>query len=128
MRTKKSSDRFSRKLDKIFWFLIAIGPFIGYFLCVAFNGLNIASGSTVNLPNFFVTYVLGNVSFADNIVWNTLYAIFGPNSVFPIFANETALYIFNWFIWVELFHVFFDVIVFIPRIAHKWISKAVQDD
>lgn len=29
---------------------------------------------------------------------------------------------------VEIFHVLFDVVVFIPRLAHKWISAAVQDD
>ena len=29
---------------------------------------------------------------------------------------------------VEVFHVMFDVVVFIPRLAHKWIGKAVQDE
>lgn len=128
MLSKTTKNRFAYKLDKVFWFLIAIAPFLGYFLCVAFNGLTVSSGSEITLSNFFVTYVLGGSSFSSNIVWTSLYNMFGPTGVFPVVSNEGALYIFNWFIWVEIFHLFFDIIVFIPRLAHKWISKAVQDD
>ena len=128
MLSKTTKNRFGYKIDKIFWFLIAIAHFLGYFLCVAFNGLTGANKQELTLPNFFVSYVLGGSSFSDNIVWTTLYRIFGQNGVFPIFTSEAPLYVLNWFVWVELFHVFFDVIVFIPRLAHKWISKAVQDD
>lgn len=128
MLSKTTKNRFAYKLDKIFWFLIAITPFLGYFLCAAFNGLAVSNESALTLSNFFVTYVLGGSSFSSNIVWTTLYNMFGPTGVFPVFSNELGLYVFNWFIWVEIFHLFFDVIVFIPRLAHKWISKAVQDD
>ena len=128
MLSKTTKNRFAYKLDQIFWFLIAIAPFLGYFVCVAFNGLTVANEQDVTLPNFFVSYVLGGSGFSNNIVWTTIYRIFGENGVFPIFTSEAPLYVLNWFIWVELFHVFFDVIVFIPRLAHKWISKAVQND
>lgn len=128
MLSKTTKNRFSYKLDKIFWFLIAIAPFLGYFLCVAFNGITVSNEANITLPNFFITNVLGGSSFSSDIVWSTLCNIFGPTGILPVFSNESVLYIFNWFIWVELFHLFFDVIVFIPRLAHKWISKAVQDD
>lgn len=128
MLSKTTKNRFSYKLDKVFWWIVALLPILCYVLYVGFGDVKTNTGSLFTLPDFFVTYVLNGYAFADNVVWTTLYGIFGSNGVFPIFASDAALYIFNWFIWVELFHVFFDVIVFIPRLAHKWISKAVQDD
>ena len=29
---------------------------------------------------------------------------------------------------IEIVHVLFDVLVFIPRLTHKWVRKAVQDE
>lgn len=128
MLSKTTKNRFSYKLDKVFWWIVALLPIFCYILYVGFGDVKTATGSLYTLPDFFVTYVLNGYAFGDNVVWTTLYKIFGSNGVFPIFMSDSSLYIFNWFIWVELFHVFFDVIVFIPRLAHKWISKAVQDD
>lgn len=124
MRTTKSSDRFANKLDHFFWFFIKLMPFFAY----VFSFFLRTSGGYTNFPGFFLNYFLSGGSFSDNIVWQCLYSLFGPGGVFPYFSSETALYVFTWIIWVEIFHVFFDVIVFIPRIAHKFISKAVQDD
>lgn len=128
MLSKTTKNRFSYKLDKLFWWIVALFPVIAYVLYVGFGDVKTSSGGLYTLPDFFVTYVLNGSGFSNNIVWTTFYRIFGTNGIFPIFTSEAPLYILNWFIWVELFHVFFDVIVFIPRLAHKWISKACQDD
>lgn len=128
MLSKTTKNRFCYKLDKLFWWIIALFPIFCYVLYVGFGDVKNSTGSLYTLPEFFTTYILDGKGFANNVVWTTLYKIFDSSGVFPIFTREAPLYIFNWFIWVELFHVFFDVIVFIPRLAHKWISKAVQDD
>ena len=128
MLSKTTKSRFSYKLDKVFWWIVALLPIFCYVLYVGFGDVKTATGSLYTLSDFFVTYVLNGYGFSNNVVWTTLSGIFGSSGVFPIFASDAPLCIFNWFIWVELFHVFFDVIVFIPRLAHKWISKAVQDD
>ena len=128
MLSKTTKNRFSYKLDKVFWWIVALLPIFCYVLYIGFGDVKTATGSFYTLPDFFITYILNGYGFSDNVIWTTLYKIFGSSGVFPIFTSEVPLYILNWFIWVELFHVFFDIIVFIPRLAHKWISKAVQDD
>ena len=128
MLSKTTKNRFSYKLDKIFWWIVALLPVLCYILYVGFGNIKTTTGSLYTLPDFFITYILNGFGFSNNVVWTTLSGIFGSNGVFPIFTSDSSLFVFNWFIWVELFHVFFDVIVFIPRLAHKWISKAVQDD
>ena len=128
MLSKTTKNRFSYKFDKLFWWIVALLPVLCYILYVGFGDVKTSTGSLYTLPDFFVTFILNGYGFGDNIVWTTLYRIFGSSGVFPVFTSDSSIYIFNWFIWVELFHVFFDIIVFIPRLAHKWISKAVQDD
>lgn len=36
--------------------------------------------------------------------------------------------ILAWFIYMHIFHIFVDFIVFIPRLCHKWMGKAYQED
>ncbi len=35
---------------------------------------------------------------------------------------------FAWFVYMHIIHVFVDFIVFIPRLCHKWMGKATQED
>lgn len=125
MLNKTTKNRFSYKLDKIFWWIVALAPLFCFLLYVPFKNI---SGTSVTLSTFISDNFLNGIAFGENVIWVALYNIFSRNGVFPLFAGEGGLYIFFWFISVELIHLFFDVIVFIPRLAHKWISKAVQDD
>lgn len=129
MLSKTTKNRFAYKLDKVFWFILAIGPFVGYFLVITFSGLAAPTGEIkLSFWNFFSLYLFPMDAFTENIIWSALYNLFGPKGVFPFFTTSSALLVFYWPIIVEIAHVFFDVMVFIPRLAHKWISKAVQDD
>lgn len=125
MLSKTTKNRFGYKLDRVFWWIVAFAPLFCYFLYVPFKNI---SGESVPLSQFLVDNFLNGIAFGSNPVWVAFYRIFSKNGVFSLFGNEGAMYIFFWFISVELVHLFFDVIVFIPRLAHKWISKAVQND
>lgn len=125
MLSKTTKNRFSYKLDKIFWWIVALAPLFCYFLYVPFKSI---SGDPVSVAGFLLDNFLSYTVFGNNPIWVAFYRIFSKDGVFPLFGDERAMYIFFWFISVELVHLFFDVIVFIPRLAHKWISKAVQDD
>lgn len=125
MLSKTTKNRFAYKLDKIFWWIVALAPLFCYFLYVPYQSI---SGTPVALSTFLIENFLHGSAFGTNPVWNGFYTIFSKDGVFPLFGDEGAMCIFFWFISVELIHLFFDVIVFIPRLAHKWISKAVQDD
>lgn len=130
MLTKTTKNRFAYKLDKIFWFFLSFLPVFSWLL------YNLSFGQTAG-ENFkdFERYLIdifgiGNIP-AINIVYKALSQIFSyTKSIMPemAFLSNSMTQLFTWMIMIEILHIFFDVIVFIPRLAHKWISKAVQDD
>lgn len=127
MRTKKTTSRFAFKLDKIFWFLMLIFPMISWCLYLfSFNGYGDANSSLVSFWTWLNSQIIG-ANISNNVVYVTLNSIFGVSGVFPVFGSSFLLFM-TYLVNVEIIHVCFDVIVFIPRLAHKWISKAVQDD
>lgn len=129
MRTReKSNTRFSCKLDKIFWFIISFLPVLSWLIYLyGYVHLNTDPGtSIIRFSNWLQSNFL-IVNFNSNPFYSVLSQIFGSGGAFPLFDTNT-LSIFVWFLTIEIIHVCFDVIVFIPRLAHKWISKAVQDD
>ena len=126
MRTKKASNtRFARKLDKMFWFFISFAPLIFYALYLVAH---------FKQSEYFSFYVfLSNylgLFFSSNNVFSSMFSsILGPSGIFPVFSAQSGwLVLFSYLAAVEVVHTLFDVVVFIPRLAHKWISKAVQDD
>lgn len=126
MRTSKiSNTRFACKVDKIFWFFISFAPLIFYALyLVSFSDKTQSLSFYVFLSNYLGLF------FSSNSVFSSLFStIFGPSGIFPVFSAQSGwLVFFSHLATVEVVHVLFDVMVFIPRLAHKWISKAVQDD
>lgn len=129
MRMKKNGNtRFSYKLDKIFWFVISFFPLFSWLVYLFSFTSYTASPLTFYAwleQNFAL---LGQVS--HSIIYSTLYQIFSitsVNSIFPALSTSLLAF-FTYMVTVEIVHVLYDVIVFIPRLAHKWISKAVQDD
>ena len=124
---KTSNTRFAFKLDKFFWFLVLMLPVISW--CVylfSFNGYGDAGSSLISFGSWLTNQFTGS-GVTSNVVYVTLNGIFGSSGVFPTFG-PSFLFFVTYLINVELIHVFYDVIVFIPRLAHKWISKAVQND
>ena len=71
-------------------------------------------------------YFMHDIGFGfatDNIVVNSLEEIFGANGVMPIFSTDTPFIIFAWFICVFLIHLVVDFLLFLPRLAHKWMNE-----
>jgi hypothetical protein len=129
MRTKKiSNTRFSRKLDKIFWLIISLLPVLSWFIYL-YGYVHLVTNPSTSVVYFFnwlqSNFLIAN--FDSNPFYSVLFQIFGPSGVFPL-LDANLLSLFVWFLTVEVIHVCFDVMAFIPRLAHKWISKAVQDD
>ena len=128
MKTRKTTSRFAFKLDKIFWFIISFFPLFSWLLYLfSFSSYNAH-------PVTFLVWLDQYFAFTRNIeksaIYSTLYQIFSITSVdslFPLLSTSLMTF-FTYLATVEIVHVVYDVIVFIPRLAHKWISKAVQDD
>ena len=126
MLSKTTRTRFSYKIDKLFWFFIQIFPLVCFTVyCIAGT-----RGSEVVVPTFNSFLIkLGFNYQQGNAFYNVLARIFGPNGAFPLFVDSGGVILYlTYVLTMEVLHVCFDVIVFIPRLAHKWISKAVQDD
>lgn len=127
MLTKTTKNRFAYKLDKLFWWIITLFPIFAYLLFLITASLNqVTSEITFAI---FLNERLGIFQSMNSTVSIPFYQIFGPNGIIPMFSKNSGLIqLFAYFVSVEIVHVLFDILVFIPRLAHKWISKAVQDD
>lgn len=128
MRTKKTSSRFAFKLDKFFWFVISLFPLFSWLIYL----FSFSSYTTSPLTFFaWLDQYFGFIGqITNSVIYSTLYQIFSITSVdslFPVLSTSLMAF-FTYLITVEIVHVVYDIIVFIPRLAHKWISKAVQDD
>lgn len=110
--------------DTIFWYLVYLLPVIGYLLYLIAEP---ASGtSLVSFDIFFTNIGLGLVS--DNVVVSTLKDIFGTGGILPLFTTDTPFIIFGWFVCTFITHLAVDFLLFIPRLAHKWMNKFTQGD
>ena len=126
MLSKTTRTRFSYKIDKLFWFFIQIFPLVCFTVyCIAGT-----RGSEVVVPTFNSFLVKLGLNYQQgNVFYDVLAQLFGSNGAFPLFVDSGGVVLYlTYVLTMEVLHVCFDVLVFIPRLAHKWISKAVQDD
>lgn len=114
----------SNLADTIFWYLVYLLPVIGYLLYLIAEP---ASGtSLVTFDSFFSNIGLGLVS--DNVVVSTLKDIFGTGGILPLFTTDTPFIIFGWFVCTFITHLAVDFLLFIPRLAHKWLNNFTQGE
>lgn len=102
--------RLQDKLDRALWFVLAVLPLIVFYV------LNYRQGANTD----FITFVssFSPFPFITDVLNSVTSAAFGVE-----FALNAY---FGYLAGVEIMHVLFDVIVFIPRFAHKILSKAVN--
>lgn len=106
--------------DTIFWYLLYFLPVIVYLLYLLVSPGTGSATSVISMENIFNSAGLNIVT--DNIIVNTLNSIFGSAGIFPLFANNTPFIIFTWFISTYIIHLAIDCLLFIPRLAHKWMD------
>lgn len=106
--------------DTIFWYLV-------YFLPVACFLIFLATGKdNINFSSFFNE--LGFEFVSSNVIYDSLSSLFGVGGVLPIFTDSTPFIIFTWFIGTFLIHLAVDFLLFIPRLAHKYMNTFTQGD
>lgn len=102
--------------DNIFWYLI-------YSLPLILMLLHWFKLGTTDISSIFA--LAGLELFADNIVFNSLSALFGINGLLPLFASNGLLMLLSYFIICWLVHLAVDVLLFIVRLAHNWMDGIV---
>lgn len=103
--------RFEKKIDGVFWFIIAILPLIIYLINFFHTG-----ASTTNFTTFLEP-------FKFDFIANLLNNIFIDNYSLPI---ELTNYL-SWFCAVEIVHILVDAVLFVPRFAHKVLARFSHD-
>lgn len=110
----------SHVADTVFWYLLYLLPVVMYL----FNALRHDTTDFVT----FMTSTLGFAFTASNPVLTALSDIFGTGGLLPLFSSDGAIYIATWFCSMLIVHLLVDFVLFIPRLCHKWLSKATQGD
>ena len=113
--------------DTIFWYAL-------YFLPVLFGLITLLNGSDSFwasmqerslfdiMDRFFVEFGMG-----FTVIYESLSSLSNVISV-DWAGNECILYFFSWFVSMYILHLFVDFILFIPRIAHKWMKDCTEQE
>lgn len=112
----------SHLADTIFWFVIYALPLLCYLLYFR-------SGSSSD----FVTFMSTNLGFVfsdSNPIFTAIQQLFGADGILPFFtsAGDGLSYMVTWFVCSFIVHLAVDFVLFIPRLAHKWLCKSTQGD
>lgn len=116
MRKKTMNNLF----DNIMWYLIYMLPLF----CFLF--LLIRTGSVQTLSTCMSSLGLGVLETSD--ITTTLTSIFGVGGIVPLFANTDIILYMSYFVCVFVLHLAVDFLLFIPRLAHKWLNKLCGGD
>lgn len=101
--------------DNFMWYLIYLLPL----LC--FGILLFKGETTISLLDAFNSLGLGVLPTSD--VYVSINSIFGVGGLVPLFASTDLILYFSYFVCVYVVHLCVDFLLFIPRLAHKWLSK-----
>lgn len=120
----------SNLAEHILWCVILLLPVL--LLLISPLGYSIGGGTSLSdadivIPDF--ASVLSEFGLTtENIIYTSLSDLFGAGGLLPFFAsNSSILLYFAYFIYVEVLHLVIDVLVFIPRLAHKWLNKCTME-
>lgn len=103
-------------LESIFFFILAIAPFVAYFFVYFGTG-----ASLPDIGSFFTTF---GIKFQDTVIFDALWGIFGEGGILPLVVESSALYPICWLLVVTLLRVFLDVLLFIPNLCLKLIHSS----
>lgn len=105
--------------DTIFWYGLYFLPIIILILMSIHNPITSISS---------VIDTLGLNILSDSIIYTTLADIVGTGGILPLFASTDLLVFFTYYISVFILHLLVDIVIFIPKIAHKWLNTFTQGD
>ena len=126
----------------IFWYLLYLLPWICVFVSFIFtlkvdNAGVLLGDSGYQLEEFFLSnayMVMENFSGSDSLVTGVLFDIFGLDGIIPIFGSsygalgDCIFMYFGYFVGIYLIHLCVDFLLFIPRLAHKWMNSLTSTE
>jgi len=116
MREKTQKNLF----DNVMWYILYLLPILIWGI------VSYRSGEFTTLSTAMTN--VGLEILGTNQVYTSLASIFAIDGILPLFTNPDVILYMSYFISVFLIHLFVDFILFIPRIAHKWLNKLYGGD
>ena len=114
--TKK---KISKIFDKAFWGFIMMLPLLVYLVYI------IKNGSTYSLESVFTDFGFGIDT--TNVIFTTLSSLLiGSGSAIAGFTGNGIVLYITYISLVELIHLIVDCLLYIPRIAMKFLDKGVE--
>lgn len=108
--------------DTIFWYVVYMFPII-LTIVQTFSLPHI--GNLDGFDGFFELLAVNLRTLGCNsngIIVSTLSDIFGEGGILPLFNNGIIFGYAQWFVGTLIVHLAVDVLLFLPRIAHKWLD------
>ena len=99
--------------DNVLWYMVYMLPLLLLLIYWFKTG-------DISLSNAMSSAGLGILS--NNPIYVGLDGIFGSTGTMPLFSSPDILLYGSWFISTFLVHLFVDFLLFIPRLAHKWMN------
>lgn len=113
-------------VDSFFWLLVAILPIVLYLItCFSYKLTNATESVTAFLP------FMKSLGLIDSgLIYKSLYDLFGTGGILPLFSaeNNAILVFLSYFVSVEIVHLAVDFLLFIPRLAHKYMNTFTQNE
>lgn len=99
--------------DYVFWYGLYLLPL----LLMLVYWFKTGSASFINVMSDAGLSVL-----TTNPIYDALNQIFGSGGVLPLFTSPDVIAFCTYFVSVFLVHLAVDFLLFIPRLAHKWMD------
>lgn len=106
--------------DNVLWYFLYLLPLIMVVV------LSVVLNRSITLSSVFNHVGLSVAT--NSVVYTTLVSICGSAGVLPLFGSLDILMYLTYFVNVFIVHLLVDFVLFIPRLAHKWMSKFGGDD
>ena len=113
-------------VDSFFWLLVAILPIVLYLItCFSYKLTNVTESVVAFLP------FMKSLGLVDSgLIYKSLFDLFGTGGILPLFSaeNNAILVFLSYFVSVEIVHLAVDFLLFIPRLAHKYMNSFTQNE
>lgn len=122
-----------KKYATIFWFSLAIMPFI--VALIEFIGGFLIHWTEITQYSDIKSYIMNNNDFYSIICGQaTNFSNFTPSTIYHAYEDlfniwgviggpRYLAYLFGWFTFTYLIHVVVDILIWLPKLFHSWLDR-----
>lgn len=112
--------------DTALWYVLYFLPVIAYGLFLFIHPSGEGSVNPISFESFLTD--VGFTLVLNNPIYTVLSELFGVNGILPFFNSNAPFIIVGWYVGMVLFHLAVDFVLFIPKLAQKWLCKLYGGD